>query len=63
MPMACRTRPSSAWLGDFGKGFGVSLIALTVLLTIIYAVIRASQRLWWLWGTVVTVVFLALSAC
>ncbi len=48
------------WLGDYGTNFAVSLIALTVLLTIIYAVIRASQRQWWLWGTVVTVVFLAL---
>lgn len=47
------------WFGDFGIGFGINLLAMTVLLTIIYAVVRASQRLWWLWGTVVAVIFLA----
>ena len=47
------------WLGDFGIGFGVNFVAMIVLLTVIYAVIRASQTLWWLWGTVVAVIFLA----
>ena len=32
---------------------------MVVLLTVIYAVIRGSQRLWWMWGTVVTVGFMA----
>ncbi len=48
------------WLRDFGIGFGINIVAMTLLLTAIYAVIRVSRRLWWLWGTVVTVVFLAL---
>lgn len=51
-----------AWLGDFGKGFGVELGATIIALTIIYAVIRASQRLWWAWGTLVTVGLFAIFA-
>jgi STE24 endopeptidase len=47
------------WFGDFGKGFGVQLVAMVVLLTVIYAVIRGSRRLWWMWGAVVTVGFMA----
>ena len=47
------------WFGDFGTGAGVNVLAMTVLLTIIYAVIRGSQRLWWLWGTVVAVIFMS----
>lgn len=48
------------WFGDFGTNFGVNLVAMIVLLTVIYAVIRGSQRLWWLWGTVVAVIFMAI---
>jgi STE24 endopeptidase len=50
------------WLGDFGKGFGVELIAAIIALTLIYAVIRASQRNWWAWGTLVAVALFAISA-
>ena len=49
------------WLGDFGKGFGVQLVAMVVLLTIIYAIVRGTRRMWWMWGTLVTVGFLAFS--
>ena len=47
------------WFGDFATGFGLNLAAMIILLTLIYAVIRASRRLWWLWGTAVVVVFMA----
>jgi STE24 endopeptidase len=47
------------WAGDFGIQFAVSLIAFTLLLTVIYAVARAAKGRWWVWGTAVTVVFLA----
>jgi STE24 endopeptidase len=46
------------WAGDFSIQFAVSLVAFTLLLTVIYAVARAAKRGWWIWGTVVTVVFL-----
>ncbi|HEX3429767.1 MAG TPA: M48 family metallopeptidase [Rhizomicrobium sp.] len=48
------------WFRDFGVGFLLQLVAAAIALTLIYAVIRASKRLWWAWGTLVAV---ALSAC
>lgn len=50
------------WLGDFGTGFGVEFVAMVILLTLIYAVIRANERVWWAWGTLVAVVFFAIFA-
>ena len=46
------------WAGEFAINFGVQLIALTILLTIIYAVVRATKRTWWVWGAGITVVFM-----
>jgi STE24 endopeptidase len=48
------------WAGDFGIQFAASLVAFTLLLTVIYAVARAAKGRWWIWGTGVTVAFLAL---
>jgi STE24 endopeptidase len=47
----------SQWAGDFAIGVGVNLVALTILATLIYSVIRASKRYWWAWGTGVSIVF------
>jgi STE24 endopeptidase len=46
------------WFGDFGKDFGVNILATMILLTVIYAIIRATPKTWWIWGTLVTTVFL-----
>lgn len=46
------------WFGDFSVNFGVSLVASLIVVPIIYAVIRATPRFWWAWGTLVAVVFL-----
>lgn len=47
------------WLGDFGTAFGVQLVTFAIALTLIYAVIRATRRLWWAWGTLVAIVLSA----
>ena len=47
------------WLGDFGTAFAVQLVGSAIALTLIYAVIRGSRRLWWAWGTLVAVIFFA----
>jgi len=46
------------WFGDFGIAFAVNLVAVTIVATIIYAVIRRAPRTWWIWGTLVSVAFL-----
>ncbi len=47
------------WLSDFGIGFGVNITTFVILSTVIYAVIRGARKTWWIWGTLVTVIFMA----
>ena len=46
-----------AFLGDQAKGLALGLIFGTILLTIIYAVIRKTPRTWWIWGAVIGIAF------
>jgi STE24 endopeptidase len=50
-----------AWLGEQGIALGVSLISSMILLAIVFAVIRRSPRLWWLWGTAAVTLLMALA--
>jgi STE24 endopeptidase len=50
------------WFSDFGKGFGINVIASMLVLAVIYAVIRAARETWWLWGTLVIIGFTALGS-
>ncbi|GAA0541665.1 STE24 endopeptidase [Rhizomicrobium palustre] len=43
------------WAGEFGIGFVIQLIGMTVLLTLIYAAARAARRAWWIWGAGITI--------
>lgn len=45
------------WLGDFGILNGVDLLAFTILGTLVYAAIRGAKERWWVWGTVISLVF------
>ena len=47
------------WFGDFAKGFGINLVAFVIVATVIYAVVRATPRFWWVWGTLVVLLFSA----
>ena len=46
------------WFGEQLMGLGVTLIGGTLLLIVLYAVFRRAPRTWWIWGTIVTVIFL-----
>lgn len=46
------------WFTDWSKGFGFELVGTVIVVTIIYAVVRATPRFWWLWGSVVAVIML-----
>jgi len=50
------------WFGDFAIDLGVSVIGATIVLTLIYSVIRATPRMWWAWGALVAVGFIAFEA-
>ena len=49
------------WLADFGKGLGVSVVLGSLVLVAIYAVLRRAPRTWWVWASLVVIVFLAVS--
>ncbi len=48
------------WFGDFGTGFGVNLVIFTIIATVIYAFVRLTKNYWWVWGTLVSIVFAAI---
>lgn len=52
------TQDFGGWMRDLMVGFGVNLVLLPLLLAVLYTVFRRAPRTWWLWGTVVAVVFL-----
>jgi len=47
------------WLRDQLVGLAVAVVLVTLLVTALYATIRRSPRGWWVWSTVVVVVFFA----
>ena len=55
------TQTFGPWLGDQVKAFGVNLVMYGILLTLLYAVLRRSRN-WWLWGSLVSVLFLTFGA-
>ena len=46
------------WLGDQLKGLVVGSILGSILVVPLYGVVRKLPRTWWMWGTVVTMVFM-----
>ena len=52
------TQTFAPWFREQLIGLGLTIIAGTVLLIILYAVFRRAPRTWWIWGTIVAVLFL-----
>ena len=50
------------WLREANMGLLVGLILGTIVLVLIYAVIRRAANTWWLWGAGVTLVFMVFAA-
>src|SRR5712664_2515657 len=48
-----------AWLGDFAKEFVVALIFGAILIPFLYGAVRRIGQSWWIWGTAISIVFLA----
>ncbi len=49
------------WFRDFGIGLALNVIGSAIVLTVIYAIIRGAPRMWWIWGTLVMVAFMAIA--
>ncbi|OAI43448.1 hypothetical protein AYO41_00115 [Verrucomicrobia bacterium SCGC AG-212-E04] len=48
------------WFGEQMIALGVSVVGTGLLLVALYAVFRRAPRTWWLWGTGVSIIFLAI---
>ncbi|MHA6287863.1 M48 family metallopeptidase [Maricaulis sp. CAU 1757] len=53
------TMTMGGWLSEWGMSLVVSMITGALFLTLLYAVIRAAKASWWIWGTTLSVSFLA----
>ena len=51
------TQNFPAWFREQLIGLGVTLIGGTIFLIVLYAVFRRAPKTWWIWGTVLAVVF------
>ena len=45
------------WFSDFIKLFGVNLVVMTVLFTVLYAFMRWTKENWWKWATLISFIF------
>jgi STE24 endopeptidase len=50
------------WFREQLIALGVALLIRTILLIVLYSVFRRAPRTWWIWGTLVMVVFLSMIA-
>jgi STE24 endopeptidase len=53
--LATQTFP--AWFREQLIGLGITIVGGTIFLIVLYAVFRRAPKTWWIWGTVVAVVF------
>lgn len=51
-----------AWLGDYGIGLALSLLAALIFMPLLYAAIRRARENWWLWGAGLAIAFQVLVA-
>jgi STE24 endopeptidase len=55
------TQPFGPWFREQLIGFALEVMATAILMMALYAVFRRAQRTWWLWGTAVGVVLMAVA--
>jgi STE24 endopeptidase len=51
------TQSFVSWFREQLIGLGVAIVVGTILLIVLYAVFRRATRTWWIWGTVIAVIF------
>jgi STE24 endopeptidase len=53
------TQDFAQWFGEYMKGFGVNMVVGAIGITILYLIMRALPRTWWIWGAGASIVFVA----
>jgi len=56
------TQSFGAWMGDQLKGLVLGVVLGGIFVMVLYRVLRAAPRSWWIWGSGVTLAFLMLGA-
>ncbi len=56
------TQTFGLWMGDQLKGLLVSVVMGGLFMAALYAVLRRARRTWWMWGSAVTILFIALAS-
>jgi STE24 endopeptidase len=56
------TQTFGPWMGDQMKGLGVNLVLGGLLAMLLFGIVRRLPRTWWIWGAVVTTLFLIFTA-
>jgi STE24 endopeptidase len=51
------TQSFFSWFREQLIGLGVAIVAGAILLIVLYAAFRGAPRTWWIWGTVVAIIF------
>ncbi len=55
--LATQTFPE--WFVEFMISFAINLVISAIFISVLYLVVRAAKRTWWIWGSMVTVAFIA----
>jgi len=52
------TQTTSEWMVEWAQGLGLNLLIGSIALGVLYLLIRAFKRTWWIWGTVASAAFI-----
>lgn len=53
------TQTFGEWFNEQLIGLAIGVVIGSIFLTVLYVIIRAARKTWWIWGSVVTVAFAA----
>ena len=56
------TQTAAAWAGEYAMAFAINLVVASLIIAVLYAVVRIAKGSWWIWGAGVTIVFFAITA-
>ena len=54
------TQDFGPWFGEYMTGFVINMVIAMIGVTVLYLIIRALRRTWWIWGTIAAITFAAI---
>ena len=49
-----------AWFGEWFNAFAIAIVVLAISLSILYRIFQATERTWWIWGTVFGIILVTI---